>query len=133
MIKLSVGTDDIADLERWQKQRLKAEGCLYHQTRMAPKRGEEILPDGSIYWVIKGHVLCRQPLLGFEAVVDAEGRGATRLLLKPGLVPTEPTPHRAFQGWRYLEPARAPRDLADSGAAGLPPELAATLRQLGAW
>ena len=133
MIKLSVGTDDIADLDGWQRERLKREGRLYHMTRMAPKRADEILPDGSIYWVIKGLVLCRQRLAGFDKAVDGEGRAVTLLLLHPGLIATEPTPHRAFQGWRYLEPARAPRDLKDAGGAGLPPELAAELRQLGAW
>ncbi len=133
MIKLSVGTDDIADLQRWQQQRLAREGRIYHKTRMAPKRADEILPDGSIYWVIKGLVLCRQPLTGFEKVLDDEGRAMTLLLLAPELIAIEPTPHRAFQGWRYLDPARAPRDLKDSGGAGLPPALAAELRQLGVW
>lgn len=133
MIKLSVGTEDIADLQRWQEERLKREGKLYHRTRMAPKRGDEILPGGSIYWVIKGMILCRQPLAGFEKALDGEGRALTLLMLKPELVATEPTPHRAFQGWRYLDPARAPRDLKDSGGAGLPPALAAELRQLGVW
>ena len=133
MIKLSVGTDDVADLDRWQRQRLQREGRLYHMTRMAPKRAEDILPDGSIYWVIKGLVLCRQKLTGFDKAVDEAGRAMTLLILDPVLVATVPTPHRAFQGWRYLEPSRAPLDLKDAGGAGLPPELAAELRQLGVW
>lgn len=133
MIKLSVGTEDIADLERWQAQRLRQEGRIYHRTRMAPKRAAEILPGGSIYWVIKGLVLCRQRLTGFEKALDEEGRALTLLLLDAALVATVPTPHRAFQGWRYLDPARAPRDLQEAGGAGLPPELAAELRQLGVW
>jgi hypothetical protein len=78
-------------------------------------------------------VLCRQKLTGFDKAVDEAGRAMTLLLLDPLLVATVPTPHRAFQGWRYLEPARAPLDLKDAGGAGLPPELAAELRQLGVW
>ncbi len=132
MIKLSVGTLDVADQRSWQAGRLEREGRIYHRTRMHPKREEALLQGGSIYWVIKGLVLCRQRLTGFERVRDAEGRLMTLLLLDPKLVETEPTPHRAFQGWRYLEPARAPRDLA-TGSDGLPAELAAELRQLGVW
>jgi len=132
MIKLSVGTDDLADMQRWQAQRLKREERLYHRTRMHPKRGDELLEGGSIYWVIKGLVLCRQRLTGFDRIVDKEGVPQTLLLLDPKLVATEPLPHRAFQGWRYLAPERAPRDLAEGGD-GLPAALAAELRQLGVW
>ena len=132
LIKLSVGTDDVADLRRWQAGRLKREGRIYHQTRMYPKRAEELLDGGSIYWVIRGLVLCRQRLTGVEKILDEEGKAATLLLLDAELVETEPTPHRAFQGWRYLELERAPRDL-KQGADGLPAALAAELRQLGVW
>lgn len=132
LIKLSVGTDDPEDLDRWQQQRLRETGKLFHRTRMHPKREEELLQGGSIYWVIRGLVRCRQRLIGFERGPDSEGRQATLLLLDPTLVIVEPTPHRAFQGWRYLEPARAPRDLAGGGKE-LPANLAAELRQLGVW
>lgn len=132
MIKLSVGTESVADLRAWHAERWKREKRLYHRTRMHPKREEELLAGGSIFWVIRGLVLCRQRLTGFERVRDEEGRPATLLLLDRALVEVEPTPHRAFQGWRYLEPARAPRDLA-AGEGDLSAELAAELRQLGAW
>jgi hypothetical protein len=131
LIKLSVGTEDADDLARWQKKRLRETGKLFHRTRMHPKREAEILDGGSIYWVIRGLIRCRQRLTGFDRIRDDEGRRLTLLLLDPKLVFVEPVPHRAFQGWRYLEPARAPRDL--GGAADLPAALAAELRQLGAW
>jgi len=38
---------------------------------------------------------------------------------------------QAFQGWRYLEPARAPPDLSSGDSADLPPEMAAELKRLG--
>lgn len=131
LIKLSVGTEDTDDLERWQKQRLRETGRLFHRTRMHPKREEELLSGGSIYWVIRGLVRCRQQLTGLDRGRDDEGRAATLLMLDPKLVMVEPVPHRAFQGWRYLDISRAPRDM--SGAGELPPGLAAELRQLGVW
>ena len=132
MIKLSVGTEDPDDLDRWQQQRLRETGRLFHRTRMHPKREEDLLDGGSIYWVIRGLIRCRQRLTGFERGLDSEGRAATLLLLDPKLVLVDPFPHRAFQGWRYLEPSRAPRDLT-GGADELPAKLAAELRQLGVW
>jgi hypothetical protein len=132
LIKLSVGTEDTDDLARWQKQRLKETGRLFHRTRMQPKRDAELLAGGSIYWVIRGLVRCRQRLAGFDRILDDEGRPLTLLLLDRKLVLVEPVPHRAFQGWRYLDSARAPRDLT-GGAGELPAALAAALRQLGAW
>jgi hypothetical protein len=132
LIKLSVGTEDAEDLARWQKKRLRETGKLFHRTRMHPKREQELLAGGSIYWVIRGLVRCRQRLTGFDRILDDNGRPLTLLLLHRELVLVQPVPHRAFQGWRYLDVARAPHDLS-SGAGELPANLAAELRQLGAW
>ena len=69
---------------------------------MVPKRADELLDGGSLYWVIRGEVLCRQRLLGVEPFVDREGIGRCRLQLEPKLTLVQPRPWRAFQGWRYL-------------------------------
>ena len=132
LLKLAVGSESLADLRGWQARRLASEGRVYHATRQQPRRGPELLDGGSIYWVIKGLVLCRQRLTGLEPAHDAAGRAVTRLLLDPRLVEVEPLPQRAFQGWRYLRPEAAPEDLLRR-AAGLPPALAAELRALGCW
>jgi hypothetical protein len=133
LIKLSVGTEDVESLERWQAGRLQRDGRVWHGTRMRPKRGDELRDGGSIYWVIRGLVQCRQPLRDLEEAEDDAGRPFVRLVLEPGLVRVEPRPQRPFQGWRYLAPERAPRDLAAVGGAArdLPPDLWAELRQLG--
>ncbi len=132
LLKLSVGSESPESLQEWQDERLAREGRLYHMTRQQPRRGAELLEGGSIYWVIKGLILCRQRLTGLEPGVDSAGRAMTLLMLDPELVAVEPRPHRAFQGWRYLRGGDAPRDL--SGAAtGLPSALAAELRALGCW
>ena len=133
LIKLSVGTEDIEDLAAWQARRLAKSRRVFHTTRMTPRRTPELLDGGSIYWVIKGYVQVRQRLLAIEPAVNQEGRPCNHLILEPKLVRTVPRAHRAFQGWRYLEPADAPPDLdsASGELADMPPDMAAQLRELG--
>ena len=65
--KLSVGTESVADLAQWQAlHRVTKDGYSRHVTRMWPKREEEIVCGGSIYWVIKGVILARQRIHAFE-------------------------------------------------------------------
>ncbi|MCW5731787.1 MAG: DUF1489 domain-containing protein [Alphaproteobacteria bacterium] len=134
LIKLCVGIDSIEHLQKVQKQRRGRRKVNYHYTRQMPQRGEEIVGRGSIYWVIKGFIRVRQPILALDIVhLEEEGRHC-RISLDPALVAVEPTPFRAFQGWRYLEPKDAPPDLKGGGGkarAAMPPELIAELKQLG--
>src|SRR5215472_15557984 len=139
LIKLSVGCDSVAELSSWIKQRLKQKKARkekpehIHTTRMVPKRTDELLDGGSLYWVIRGQVMCRQRLRDVQPFRDANGIGRCRLVLTPRLVLTEPRPTRAFQGWRYLDPKDAPADLAHAapGAAKMPEALRRELRELG--
>ncbi len=139
LIKLSVGTDSVEDLEDWIKQKLKAQKKAgkkperIHTTRMVPKRADELLDGGSIYWVIKGQIMCRSKLLAIRPFRDKDGIGRCRLVLDPKCVLVEPRPFRAFQGWRYLSPMDAPRDLdrAAPGAAKMPEPMRRELRELG--
>jgi hypothetical protein len=100
---------------------------------MVPKRAEEILDGGSIYWVIRGEILCRERILDIRPFVDKDGVGRCRLVLDPKCVPVRPRPYRAFQGWRYLDPKDAPPDLARvaRGATNMPEPLRRELRELG--
>ena len=140
--KLCVGVDHPDQLAAWQARRLAAAanrpGALYHQTRSHPKRRDEILKGGSLYWIICGVMRVRQRIVGIEDAPmeggeqDIRRRPSCRLILDPELVPVEPRAHRPFQGWRYLEPADAPRDLeAGDESAEMPPAMAAELRELG--
>src|SRR3546814_16961587 len=92
-----------------------------------------ILEGGSVYWIVKVLMLVRQPIIDIAQETDADGRGFARLHLGPVLVRVAPRNHRPFQGWRYLEAADAPADLAAAGAGGddLPPVLQAELRAWG--
>ena len=132
LIKLCVGADTPDDLAAWRAKRA-AEGHrpIVH-TRQTPKRAAEITGGGSLFWVFKGVVLIRQPILAIETV----GEGATRrceILLDDAMIPTTPQPRRAFQGWRYLEPKDAPADLASASDGEMPIELARRLREIGAF
>ena len=144
LLKLCVGADSIRDLEDWiEETRIHMErlGRIYeqiHTTRMAPKRMDEILGGGSLYWVIKGQLCARQSIRDIRPFKDADGIGRCHLVLEPEVVPVEPRPCRPFQGWRYLEAKDAPRDLygdlsrdAAGDLAAMPEELRRELAQLG--
>jgi hypothetical protein len=99
-------------------------------TRMFPKRVDELLDGGSLYWVIKGGVLARQRIVGLEDVLSEDGVTRCAILLAPALVETQAQPRRAFQGWRYLKDEDAPSDL-EGGRDAAPPALRARLAELG--
>jgi hypothetical protein len=139
LVKLCVGCDSVQDLETWIRKRLQERKRRrlprehVHTTRMVPKRGAELLAGGSLYWVIRGQIMCRQRLLDIRPFVDKEGVGRCRLVLEPKLTLVEPRPWRAFQGWRYLAAREAPRDLdrVAPGARHMPEALRRELRDLG--
>jgi hypothetical protein len=135
LIKLCVGAEKVEDLLDWQAtpQSRGPDGRPWHVTRMWPKDGDRLLDGGSLYWVFKGLVLARQRILALEEVAGGDGIRRCALVLDPAVVRTEAQPRRPFQGWRYLKPAEAPRDLAPGRAAEdtLPPKLQAALADLG--
>ena len=137
IIKLCVGCDSLSELADWQKKRLKEKRArgqkpeLIHITRMKPKRGDEVLDGGSLYWVIKGQIAARQKLL---ALRDVKKNGVPHcgLVYDKELVPVVARPRRAFQGWRYLPADEAPPDLGKTkGATDLPEALQRELAALG--
>ncbi len=131
IIKLCVGVDSLQELRDWRAQRAAQGHPSYCPTRMAPKRAEEILDGGSLYWVIKGQVLCRQAITSIETGLP--GPQPVRFMLAPDLIETAPQPRRAFQGWRYLDPRDAPPDLSTAAGEEMDQALARQLRELGAW
>jgi hypothetical protein len=139
LLKLCVGCDSVEDLEEWiafrldERRRAREPVEHYHTTRMVPTRGAEITDGGSLYWVIKGNVQCRQLITEIRPFTDSEGIGRCHLVLDPQVVRTDWQPRRAFQGWRYLTQPDAPVDLG-KGRAGfieMPPKLRRELADLG--
>src|SRR6516165_1349855 len=139
LIKLCVGCDSVKELEGWIRQRLKEKRKRgekpehVHRTRMAPKRADELIDGGSLYWVIRGEIACRQRIRGLRPFRDKDGVGRCGIVLEPKVVLVTPRPFRAFQGWRYLAAKDAPRDLDKTapGAAAMPEKLRRELRELG--
>jgi hypothetical protein len=133
LLKLCVGADSVADLRAWTKMRRSRGGGVHaHVTRMFPKRTDELLDGGSLYWVIKGQISARQKLIGVEPFVDSAGIKRCALQLDDEVIALRPRPHRAFQGWRYLDPAAAPPDLdSAAGLAEMPEALRRQLSELG--
>jgi hypothetical protein len=106
LIKLCVGADSIKDLEDWielKLRQMKKDGRKpeqYHTTRMLPKRVDEILDGGSLYWVIKGQIAARQQMRDIRPFTDSEGISRCHLVLETKVIPVMPRPCRPFQGWR---------------------------------
>ena len=139
LLKLSVGVESISHLGDLIKARLadkrkrKQPVEHIHTTRMVPKRVEELLDGGSLYWVIRGQIAVRQTLLDIRPFVDGEGISRCHIVLEPVLQAVMPSPRRPFQGWRYLPAHEAPADLGKGAGqvAEMPEELRRELRELG--
>ena len=132
LIKLCVGVYELKDFEDWRREEQKARRPMSHITRMFPKRADEILKGGSIYWVIRGLILVRQPITALAPVKGKDGIGRCRIVFDSRYTLVRPTPRRAFQGWRYLEGHDAPADLQKSnGLKNLPESMRAELAALG--
>lgn len=132
LIKLCVGISRVEQLEEEGRAARGLNHPPFVRTRMTPKRAAEIEDGGSLYWVIKGVVSCRQQVL--EILTHGEGPNAwCEIRLDPEVVRTAPLGRKPFQGWRYLEPREAPADLSRADAQGLPEDLVRELREIGAW
>ncbi|MDF3415802.1 DUF1489 domain-containing protein [Sulfitobacter sp. M57] len=135
LIKLSVGTESVEGLTNWQasKQAQTTDGLPRHVTRMWPKREAEILNGGSIYWVIKGTIQCRQVIKRLDEVIGSDGIRRCAIVLEPELIRTQSSLKRPFQGWRYLTPEDAPMDLPEGREEedALPIELNQALAEIG--
>lgn len=139
IVKLCVGVDSIQELDGWIEARAQAAAARgeafeqAHVTRMSPKRVDEILDGGSLYWVIKGQIAARQRILDLRGLVDSAGVSRCAIILKPELTKVRPRPMRAFQGWRYLADKDAPPDLSDAGTGleDMPESLRRELGELG--
>jgi hypothetical protein len=149
LVKLCVGIESIDELVEWfdsddckkarKRKGLKSPNEHAHWTRMKPKRLEEVLDGGSLYWVIRGRICVRHPILRLDDVQDEKGNAYCAIVYEPKVILTETRPRRPFQGWRYLEEDDSPADLADQRAAlraaraeaDLPPKMVAELKALG--
>jgi hypothetical protein len=135
ILKLCVGADTVEDLLDWHRTHPSPfpTGERRHVTRMWPKRQAEVLAGGSLYWVIKGVILCRQRIVRLDEVIGADGIARCGIVMDPEVVRTEAAARRPFQGWRYLDGKDAPPDLPQlrAGDDRLPEDLALALAEIG--
>ena len=140
IIKLAVGCESVKELKSWVAERIrtaKQKGLPPHHihiTRMTPKRVDEVLDGGSLYWVIRGEIAAREKLIAIEPFRDKDGIGRCRLVMQPKVIPVMQRPMRAFQGWRYFTEDAAPADLGKAAAASvaaMPEPMRRELRDLG--
>jgi len=133
LIKLCVGCDTVEELIDWWRATIGPDQPWKMRTRQTPRRAAELVDGGSLYRVYKGFILSRQRILAVETV-GAGQAARCEVTLDPDVILTEPTPRRAFQGWRYLETKDVPPDLPRSASGDeVPAELARQLREIGAW
>lgn len=135
LIKLSVGSETVDDMVAWQasKRAQGADALPRHVTRMWPKREAEIVNGGSIYWVVKGVIQCRQKIIRLDEVFGSDGIRRCAIVLDPEIIRTQGSLKRPFQGWRYLQANDAPPDLPKgrSQEDPLPVELNRALAEIG--
>ena len=141
LIKLCVGIESVEHLQRFRKQRrleqLAAGEAVEsrHVTRMTPKRRDEVMDGGSLYWVIKGFIQVRQKIKRLDVVYDNDGIRRCAIVMSPRLYRTEWQARRPFQGWRYFDPEDVPADLPPGGkvtaAEQMPAEMRLELQKLG--
>ncbi|MGC1182034.1 DUF1489 family protein [Legionella sp.] len=135
IIKLAVGPNSLKELEAWQTQRMCEKAAnnenseLIHSTRNFPRRAEEILGGGSIYWVIKGRIVGRNRILEFRPMIHND-RLHCGIVYDPKLIRVIPRPRRPFQGWRYLEGKDTPSDLTEE-MGEIPENMLRELIELG--
>ena len=134
LVKMAVGAADVEQLRRFRAERFVERGASWVYTRNRPRREEEVLDGGSLYWVVKGQIRARQRVAGFETKRDDNGRAYCLILTDPEFVVTLPRGFRPFQGWRYLLPSDVPKD-APGGPGGdfsqMPDHMLVELRELG--
>ncbi len=140
LLKMCVGVDSIDHLRQLQAQRLERQRAagepaeLRHVTRNMPRRADEILDGGSLYWIIKGQIRARQRIVSLERLDKSNTLKRCAIVLDPRIVETQHQRARPMQGWRYLNSADAPNDalrISDDAAPEMPPQMVAELRELG--
>ena len=132
LVKLCVGVSELSQMDQWLKDVENGLETLDHVTRMFPRRKAEMLPGASLYWVIRGMILCRQPIADLEEIIGSDGIKRCRIVFEPKIIPVRPVPRRAFQGWRYLEEKDSPPDLNYSAkASGISEKMRRELGELG--
>ncbi len=135
---MAAGVEDLAEMQAIVKREIRREKGIGEyvaiHTRNSPKRIDELLDGGSVYSVIRSIIQIRRKILDIRKVEDSDGTSYCKIFLEPQLIRVLPVAQKPFQGWRYLDPAKAPRDLGilrDNADDDMPAEMANELKALG--
>lgn len=137
ILKVAAGIGSLDQLKRVVEQYSYDDPDLGHimhmSSRNTPKRADELLIGGSVYWIIKRAIVARAPLVAIREEERFDGKKGCQMCIRPQVIATVPQPKRGFQGWRYLKPEDAPADLitGDTETGKGSPELAQELQALG--
>ncbi len=116
LLRTAAGLKDLQELQALQAH-FKTRVCkgfgdvVVLTTRNTPKRADELMDGGSVYWIVKNIIQARQTILDIETIKDADGQKYCQILLEPKIMRVMPVAQRAVQGWRYLEASKSPQDL----------------------
>ena len=131
LIKVAAGIRSTEQMRAMQATRLNG-GHVQILTANMPKRADELVNGGSIFWIISRRILLRQTIADIEQRAAIDGKKVCLISLSPELIDTVPTGRSGFQGWRYLDEKDAPADMPAVGETGeLPTHMIEELRRLG--
>lgn len=133
LLRPAVGIETLVHLyERQQVFRAAYQGreTPIITTKRKPVRD---LTGGSVYWVIKRAIQARQVILHVDMYTDPNYGERCVVFLDEQLVRTEDYPQKPFQGWRYLDPSKAPKDIRafSPNETPIPQDMEEDLRQAG--
>ena len=137
LLRPAAGCDSLFALSQRQKRftsTLDGQLVPLISTKRKPTRSDELKKGGSVYWIIKRVIQARQFILESEIVETKTEGSRCFIYLDPQLIRTNPVPHKPFQGWRYLEPHKAPKDIGEylgEEDSNIDPEMEKELRELG--
>jgi hypothetical protein len=133
--KLAVGIDSVENLKIRQQIIFDAYNKVIHLTRNTPKKKDDLIAEGSMYWIMKRRVLVRQKIVNINLVIRDDGSKGCEIELDRELIKVIPTPMKPFQGWRYYNSEEVPHDLSfnvnNDNEEALTDELNAELIKLG--
>lgn len=137
ILKVAAGIGSLEHLrdvvQRYAYQDPELGPIMHMSSRNRPKRADEIVEGGSMFWIIKRTVVARAPIIAIREEERFDGKTGCQFCIRPEIFATVPQPKRGFQGWRYYKDEDTPDDLitGDSDAGKGSPELAQELQELG--
>lgn len=136
LLKPALRINDIYEFAGRQQLRhipYKGEYVYPVWTSRKPAREKELL-DGSVYWIVKKQIQCRQKIVAIEPYeADGDEKPSFLILCEPQLIRTQAITKRPFQGWRYLEADNVPPDIGKVYVEDEPPppKMEKELREAG--